>query len=140
VLAQSVSRGRGGLTAPILNCSGNIIAALSGEAERPDLEALRTSGVVDCCIESVAAFGAQGTESFADTHNGIAYFTLSTVSKAMTLPGVEAKIRRVADALAFCLENDVVSISEMGNSTATAAARICEPMYSITVLLCVTCF
>ena len=41
-------------------------------------------------------------------------------------PGCEDKIRSAADALAFCLMNDLDAVVQLGTTTATTAAQICE--------------
>ena len=111
------------------------MSALSGEAKRLELRAFVSSGAVDCCIETVVASVDHGTEGFPDTSNYVACMLLSTISKSRKQPAVEAKIRGVAKALEFWLENDLATLSEMGLSTASMAAQICESLHRRTILL-----
>jgi UDP-3-O-acyl-N-acetylglucosamine deacetylase len=51
---------------------------------------------------------------------------LSLVRTCRAQPRCETKIRGAADALAFCLMNDLDFLVEMGFATGGCAAQICE--------------
>ena len=55
------------------------------------------------------------------------YYTLSFIIKSCAHPGCDAKIRRVAGSLGFCLinEHDLDCIRDNGMTTAGATAQIC---------------
>ena len=72
------------------------------------------------------AVAAAGVDGLQDTHTCALYFTLSIVRNFNAQPGCEGKIRGAADALAFCLMHDLEVIDELGMSTASTAAQICE--------------
>ena len=97
-----------------------------GEVSRPDLAACIASGLFDLCIEAIKAVAAAGVDGLQDTHTCALYFTLSIVRNFNAQPGCEGKIRGAADALAFCLMHDLEVIDELGMSTASTAAQICE--------------
>jgi hypothetical protein len=52
-------------------------------------------------------------------------FALSFLAKCSSLAGCEATIRSAATALAFCLENSLDFIEEIGSTTGTMAAKVC---------------
>ena len=56
----------------------------------------------------------------------VLHVALSTIRHSRAQPGCEAKIRSVAESLGFCLMNDLDHIQELGVTTASAAALICE--------------
>ena len=103
----------------------NIFVALAAETNRADLKAFVVSGLFDMCIENVVAFVGQGVEALPDTHICPVYFSLGLASKAKSQRGCEAKIRSVAKSLAFCLENSMGVMSDMGLTTGSVATRLC---------------
>lgn len=52
------------------------------------------------------------------------YFSLKMLAISRNQPGCEAKIRGIASALAFCLENSVDAVEEIGNVSGSAAAAV----------------
>ena len=111
---------------PITNTVQNIANTLSGQANRPDLEAIIESGFLDLCIEGMAAFAARGIDGLADAHHWSVFSFVSVINKVVKLPGCEVKIRAAARPLAFWLENDLAAISDLGQTTDSAVIRICE--------------
>ena len=97
----------------------------AGQAERPDLAACVASGLFDICIEGVVAFAAAGDEGLHDTDHGALAYVLGWLSKMGSQPGSEAKIRGAASALAFCLENSLDCMEEIGSTTGAHAAKVC---------------
>ena len=98
----------------------------AGEVSRPDLAACVASGLFDLCIEAVKAVAAAGVDGLQDTHHGALYAALGIVRACRAQPGCEGKIRSAAVALVFCLMNDLDFFAELGVTTASAAAQICE--------------
>jgi len=99
--------------------------ALAGEPDRVDLEAIASSGIFDLCIEGVVAFASQGVEGLPGTCHVTLACCIGLLTKTMRLPGCEAKIRGVAKPLAFCLENSLDAVSEMGSCTGSSATKLC---------------
>ena len=110
----------------VVQAIGEMTKQFGGEVSRPDLAACIASGLFDLCIEAIKAVAAAGVDGLQDTHTCALYFTLSIVRACRAQPGCEGKIRGVADALAFCLMHDLEVIDELGMSTASTAAQICE--------------
>eukprot|EP01046_Picozoa_sp_COSAG06_P045549 COSAG06_NODE_6314_length_2991_cov_11.420561_2_plen_396_part_00 len=122
----SISRGRAGRGGLVVQAIGEMTKQFGGEVSRPDLAACIASGLFDLCIEAIKAVAAAGVDGLQDTHTCALYFTLSIVRNFNAQPGCEGKIRDAADALAFCLMHDLEVIDELGMSTASTAAQICE--------------
>jgi hypothetical protein len=78
------------------------------------------------CIEAIKAVAVAGADGLQDTHHGALYATMGVVRTCRAQPGCEGKIRKSADALAFCMMNDLDYMVELGITTAAAAAQICE--------------
>jgi hypothetical protein len=98
----------------------------SGGVSRPDLAACVTSGLFDLCIKAITAVAAAGVDGLQDTHHSALYYALSLVRICRAQPECEGKIRGTANALAFCLMNDLECVITLGNTTAAMAAQICE--------------
>lgn len=100
--------------------------AFVGQAQRPDLEAIVASGLFDECISAVAAVAAAGVEGLHDTDQNALCTSLVLLRNCRGQPGCEAKIRRLAPALAFCLEHDLDFMEQLGMTTGSYAAQICK--------------
>jgi hypothetical protein len=122
----SISRGQAGRAYVVLIAVTYIFKAFAGGVSRPDLAACVDSGLFDLCIEAIKAVAAAGADGLQDTHHAALYATMSIVRDCRAPPGCEGKIRKSADALAFCMMNDLDYIVELGATTAAAAAQICE--------------
>eukprot|EP01046_Picozoa_sp_COSAG06_P023741 COSAG06_NODE_1898_length_8112_cov_11.078747_7_plen_384_part_00 len=122
----SISRGKAGRAYSLLNAINNIGKSFAGGVSRPDLAAYVASGLFDLCIEAIKAVAVAGADGLQDTHYSALYFTMGTVRYCRAQPGCEAKIRRAADALSFCLMNDLDHMVEIGSTTSGSAAQICE--------------
>jgi hypothetical protein len=124
----SISRGRAGrgYGPNVMVAINEMTKQFAGEALRPDLAACVASGLFDLCIEAIKVVAAAGVDGLQDTHHCAPYFALSIVRACRAQPGCEGKIRGVADALVFCLMNDLEVIAALGMSTASTAAQICE--------------
>ena len=121
----SISRGKAG-KAKLLQCVTDMCKLFSGGVSRPDLGACIASGLFDLCLEAITAVAAAGIAGLQDTHHGALYWALSVVRICRAQPGCEDKIRSAADALAFCLINDLDVAVDVGTTTAATAAQICE--------------
>ena len=99
--------------------------AFAGQPQRPDLEAFVASGLFDECISAVAAVAAAGVEGLHDTNHSALLSSLCALRNCRGQPGCEAKIRRLAPALAFCLEHDLDQMEQLGATTGSYAAQIC---------------
>ena len=128
--SQSISRSKAGRANGILSAFTNMVKLFAGQLQRPDLEAIVASGLFEECAAAVAAVGAAGTEGLHDIHHFTLYGALSVLKYCRQQPGCEARIRSLAPALAFCLENDLDCFEQLGVTTASSAAQICESIYS----------
>jgi hypothetical protein len=122
----SISRGKAGKAYRVVQCIIEMCKHFSGEVSRPDLAACIASGLFDLCLEAITAVAAAGIAGLQDTHHCALYFALSLLRTCRAQPGCEDKIRSAADALAFCLMNDLDAVVQLGTTTATTAAQICE--------------
>ena len=84
------------------------------------------SGLFDECASAVAAVAAAGVEGLHDTNHAALVCSLTVLRNCRSQPGCEAKIRRLAPALAFCLEHDLDGMEQLGVTTASYAAQICK--------------
>ena len=121
---QSISRGEAG-KAHAIAVVNEWNKAFTGQPQRPDLEAIVASGLFDECASAVAAVAAAGVEGLHDTHHCALLSSLCALRNCRGQPGCEAKIRRLAPALAFCLEHDLDFMEQLGMTTGSYAAQIC---------------
>eukprot|EP01046_Picozoa_sp_COSAG06_P077601 COSAG06_NODE_25347_length_639_cov_0.953704_2_plen_126_part_00 len=105
-----------------------VMKSMHGQTARPDIAACVTSGLFDMCLELVRAFEAGGVEGLQTVSSFSIYLALSAVAKCLTYPGCSRKVREVASALAFCLENNVDAAEEVGQTTSAVAALICASL------------
>jgi hypothetical protein len=122
----SISRGKAGRAYMALRAVSDMCKAFSGDSSRPDLAACVASGLFDLCLEAITAVAAAGVAGLQDTHHYALYMALCLVRTCRAQPGCEGKTRGAADALAFCLINDLDFIVDIGATTASTAAQICE--------------
>ena len=104
--------------------------AFLGQAQRPDLEAIVASGLFDECASAVAAVAAAGVEGLHDTNHNALFAALTLLRICRSQPGCEATIRRLAPALAFCLEHDLDYLEQLGMTTGSYATQICTRFLS----------
>ena len=90
------------------------------------MEAIVASGLFDECVSAVAAVAAAGVEGLHDTNRMALINSLPVLRNCRSQPGCEAKIRRLAPALAFCLEHDLDYLEQLGITTGSYAAQICK--------------
>ena len=100
----------------------NVIRNFAGQAVRPDLAALVSSRLFDLSLEAVVAFAAAGVDGLGDTGHFAVGNSLGLLKYCRAEPGCETKIRSVAPALAFCLENSLDAAEEIGMTTQGTAA------------------
>ena len=121
----SISRGKAGRAHRAFIPVWNMTSFFAGQAERPDLAACVASGLFDLCIEVVVAFAAAGADGLRDTDHFAVWCALSILATVGSQPGCETKIRGAASALAFCLENSLDAIEDMGMTSGSVAASLC---------------
>eukprot|EP01048_Picozoa_sp_COSAG05_P021007 COSAG05_NODE_3736_length_1871_cov_2.442438_1_plen_389_part_00 len=122
----SISRSRAGRGHAVVMGISELTKLFAGEVSQPDLVACVASGLFDLCIEAIKAVAAAGVDGLQDAHSNALYGALSIVRACRTQPGCEGKIRGMADALAFCLMHDLDFFADIGATTASTAAQICE--------------
>ena len=120
---QSISRGDASRT--FVTAITNWNKAFYTQPQRPDLEAMVASGLFDECASAVAAVAAAGVEGLHDTNRVALLGSLCVLRNCRSQPGCEAQIRRLAPALAFCLEHDLDHMEQLGITTGGTAAQIC---------------
>jgi hypothetical protein len=124
--AVSISRGKAGRGAAIVVALYGLTRGFAGQTTRPDVEAFGASGLLDICAEMVQAFASAGMTGIQDTNRCCLVAILGFLAKNGSQdPCCEAKIRGLAAALAFCLENSLDHIQELGYTTGSMAARVC---------------
>jgi hypothetical protein len=122
----SISRGKAGRAYKAVGSISETCKQFFGEVSRPDLAACVASGLFDSCLEAIRAVAAAGVDGLQDTHHGALYYALTMVRICRAQPGCEDRIRSAADALGFCLMNDLDQIADLGVTTGAMAAQICE--------------
>jgi hypothetical protein len=132
---QSISHGQAGRGGYVVNALANWCKLLLGQPHRPDLEATVASGLFEECVSAVVAFAAAGAEGLHDTNHSILSQAFNVLRYCHQQPGCEARIRSLAPALGFCLENDLDYMEQLGSTTASYAAQICESPRSRATLL-----
>lgn len=103
----------------------NMVRAFNGQVERPDLEAIVASGLFEECACGVAAFAAAGADGLTDTNHMTIVFVLATLKNCNDQPQCEARIRSLAPALAWCLENSLAYCEPLGLTSGATAVQIC---------------
>ena len=132
---QSISRGQAGRGGYVVNMLAQWCKLFLGQPQRPDLEALVASGLFEECASAVVAFAAAGAEGLHDTSHTSLSMALNVLRNCRQQPGCEARIRSLAPALGFCLENDLDYMEQLGITTASYAAQICESLRNRATLL-----
>eukprot|EP01043_Picozoa_sp_COSAG02_P056471 COSAG02_NODE_6699_length_3414_cov_8.770437_3_plen_145_part_00 len=102
--------------------------SLDGQQARPDIAACVSSGLFDECLQAMVALEAGGAKGLVTVVHSSLYSTISIVVRCRSHPGCDDKIRGVASALAFFLENPVNLVEELGSSTDSLAAQLCAPL------------
>ena len=99
-----------------------------GQSHRPDLEAIVASGLFEECASGVASFAAAGVDGLGDVDHAASYHALVVLRTCRQQPGAEARIRSLAPALEWCLEHDLDCAEQLGYTTGSCAAQICESL------------
>eukprot|EP01043_Picozoa_sp_COSAG02_P012295 COSAG02_NODE_472_length_21636_cov_767.911366_19_plen_284_part_01 len=121
----SISRGKAGRGSVLLDAPYMVTRGFVGQKARPDLEAAVSTGLFDLCVEVVVAVASAGVEGLQNTNHSVLVMALSWLAKCGSVAGCEATIRSAATALAFCLENSLDLMEELGITTGAMAARVC---------------
>ena len=132
---QSISRGQAGRGGYVVNTLTQWCKLFLGQPQRPDLKALVASGLFEECVSAVVAFAAAGAEGLHDTNHSILSQAFNVLRYCHQQPGCEARIRSLAPALGLCLENDLDYMEQLGITSASYAAQICESLRSRAALL-----
>ena len=122
---QSISRGKAGRGGRVFGTIVNWVRLFNGQSHRPDLEAIVSSGLFEECASGVASF-AGWTWMGWGTSTMELYCALSVLRNCRQQPGAEARIRSLAPALKWCLEHDLDYMEQLGTTTGSYAAQICE--------------
>ena len=125
---QSISRGKAGRGGTVLGCIGSWYKLFDGQSQRPDLEAIVASGLFEECANGVASFAAAGVDGLGDVNHVALGWALTILRTCRQQPGAEARIRSLAPALEWCLEHDLDWIEQLGYTTGSYAAQICESL------------
>ena len=99
-----------------------------GQSHRPDLEAIVASGLFEECANGVASFAAAGVDGLGDVNHGALFHALVVLRTCRQQPGAEARIRSLAPALEWCLAHDLDWVEQLGMTTGSYAAQICESL------------
>ena len=105
-----------------------------GQSHRPDLEAIVASGLFEECANGVASFAAAGVDGLGDVNRAALVDALHVLRTCRQQPGAEARIRSLAPALEWCLEHDLDWMEQLGMTTGSYAAQICESLWPLIVL------
>ena len=123
---QSISRGKAGRGERIVGSIAIWMRLFNGQSHRPDLEAIVSSGLFDECASGVASLAVAGVDGLGDVNHDSALCALSVLRYCRQQPGAEARIRSLAPALKWCLEHDLDYMEQLGMTTGSYAAQICE--------------
>ena len=123
---QSISRGRAGRADRVLGSICNWMRLFNGQSHRPDLEAIVSSGLFEECASGVASLAVAGVDGLGDITHESVLSALSVLRYCRQKPGAEARIRSLAPALKWCLEHDLEFLEQLGMTTGSYAALICE--------------
>ena len=122
---QSISRGKAGRGGRVLSAIANWARLFQGQSRRPDLEAIVSSGLFEECASGVASLAVAG---LGDINLESTLSALSVLRSCRQQPGAEARIRSLAPALKWCLEHDLEYMEQLGMTTGSYAAQICESL------------
>ena len=125
---QSISRGKAGRASYVLMSIVNWCKLFYGQSHRPDLEAIVASGLFEECANGVASFAAAGVDGLGDVNHTTLGSALIVLRTCRQQPGAEARIRSLAPALEWCLEHDLDFLEQLGMTTGSYAAQICESL------------
>ena len=123
---QSISRGRAGRANDALGSVVNCTKLFNGQSHRPDLEAIVASGLFEECASGVASLAGAGVDRAGDVNHYALFLALTILRNCRQQPGAEARIRSLAPALRWCLGNDLDLMEQLGMTTGSYAAQICE--------------
>ena len=123
---QSISRGKAGQGGRVFNAIANWMRLFNGQSHRPDLEAIVSSGLFEECASGVASLAVVGVDGLGDINHESVLCALGVLRSCLQQPGAEARIRSLAPALKWCLEHDLDWMKQLGMTTGSFAAQICE--------------
>ena len=109
----------------LLTVCTNACKHFTNSQERPDLEAMVSCGIFEDCISCVALFAATGAEGLDEINPGSVIAALKILNFCRDQPGCADRIRSIAPALTFALDNDIPYLPDTGHTTGAAAAQLC---------------
>ena len=125
---QSVS---GGKATRVFALGGTMVMlakAFAGDAARPDLDAIVSSGLFEQCLGVVHAFERAGVEGLSDASPAVLQMALSLIKYLRSHRDCEEKIRGLGSGLAFALEHSLDHMKAIGVTTGASATQICEQL------------
>jgi hypothetical protein len=125
---QTIARDRTGRAGFALSVVNNWTKSFSGQSQRPYLEAIVASGLFEECAGSIASL-ADTDDALGDVNHFALYMALKILITCRHLPGAEARIRSLAPALARCLQHDLDVVEQLGVTTGSSTAQICEALH-----------
>ena len=122
--SSSNNAGRGHLNgAACAVCS--VKSGFKGGATRPDQDAVVSSGLVDQMLSVLRAFERAGVEGMQSTDVGGIFFALGILSD-FSHPACNAQMRGSASTLSFAMDHSLDYCEELGWTTGSIAAVLCE--------------
>eukprot|EP01043_Picozoa_sp_COSAG02_P000335 COSAG02_NODE_6_length_64796_cov_76.792865_18_plen_369_part_00 len=98
----------------------------SGSEARPDLDALESSGLLDQLVSALHAFEQGGVHGLQTTDIAAMLQLLSILRKSTSRPTANSLIRSAGSAIAFAMEHSLDFCEEVGYTTGSVAAGLCE--------------
>ena len=126
--AQSVSGGKATRAHAVLGTMTMLAKAFAGDAARPDLDAIVSSGLFEQCLGVVHAFERAGVEGLSDASPVVLFSALSLIKYLRSHRDCEEKIRGLGSGLAFAMEHSLDHIKAIGLTTGASATQICEQL------------
>ena len=102
--------------------------AFAGDAARPDLDAIVSSGLFEQCLGVVHAFERAGVEGLSDASPAVLMMALSLIKYLRSHRDCEEKIRGLGSGLAFAMEHSLDHMKAIGATTGASATQICEQL------------
>ncbi len=126
-----ISRGQAGPAR--MNGVGSLYKCfMSDELQDKKSDAIVASGYFEQACQAVEAAAAAGQQGqLCDVNHNALYASLTLIRGCCDLPKCEKRVRALAKAglLAWCLDNDLDWMSEIGYSSGAVVAQICVTVF-----------
>ena len=106
-------------------CLANNVHRFAGSTQRPDLEALAASGLVEQVLGILVAFEQGGVENVENTSVGIILHSLGSLKASQSHPSCVAALRRIGSSIAFAMEHSLAFCESLGYTTGASAVTLC---------------